>query len=114
VHKEVQAIKRLCGPAAHVNIVQVLNHGYLSNPMFYFIDMVELCDLTLHDYVHPETPSKLPQSITRFVRGGSWHSVFQIWTVISHIARGVEYVHEKDHVHRDIKPRNGISLISPH
>ena len=74
---------------------------------------MELCDLTLHDYIHPETPSNLPQSIPCFVRGGSWHSVFQIWTVISDIASGVEYVHDKGHVHRDIKPRNGISLISP-
>ena len=31
----------------------------------------------------------------------------QMWTVMSQIAGGVEYIHGEHQIHRDIKPGNG-------
>jgi|SRR5271155_3175323 len=104
IRKEVEAIKKLCGIDTHVNIIQVLNHGHLSNPIFYFIDM-ELCDLNLHDYIHGQNPSEL---LPHFSRGEGVKSV--LWTVMSQIASGVEYIHRQNQVHRDIKPANDDAL----
>ena len=111
MQKEVQAIRKLCGPGAHRNIVQVLNHGQLLNAPYYYIDM-EFCDLNLHDYIHQNTNPEAAQStIPYFTRGTGSASSLQIWVVMSHIAAGVEYVHRKGHVHRDIKPANGIGSL---
>ena len=32
-----------------------------------------------------------------------------VWTIGIHIAEGLEFLHFHGHVHRDLKPRNGIS-----
>jgi serine/threonine protein kinase len=106
VQKEVQAIKRLCGPGAHINIVQVLNHGQLSQAPFYFIDM-EFCDWNLDDYIHRKTRPEPSESIPYFIEGAG---SLQIWVVMSQIAAGVEYIHRKSHVHRDVKPANGAAF----
>lgn len=111
MHKEIQAIKRLCGPDTHVNIVQVLNHGHLSNPIFYFIDM-ELCDSNLHDYIYRKDSNGPSKPMTSVLRGAGLNLVLQIWTIMSQIAAGVEYIHEQRHVHRDLKPANGLALRS--
>jgi serine/threonine protein kinase len=111
LQKEVQAVSTLCGPGTHVNIVQILNHGQLSNDTYYFIDM-ELCDLSLHDYIHQKPVSGELESIPYFIRGAGSTSSLQIWIVMSQIAAGVEYIHGKGHIHRDIKPSNGtVSLL---
>jgi len=109
VQQEVQAIEKLCGPGTHVNIVQVLDHGLLSNYPYYFIDM-ELCDLSLHDFIHLQNSPLPSQSVPYFAKDKS--SVQQIWTVMSQIAGGVEYIHRQRQIHRDIKPGNGDSLPS--
>ena len=110
VKKEVDAIKQLCGPGAHVNIVQVLNHGRLSNTPYYFIDM-DFCDLNLHDYIHRERLPESSESLPYVLRGAGSASSLQIWEIMSQIAAGVEYIHQKRHVHRDIKPANGASSL---
>jgi serine/threonine protein kinase len=109
VEKEVQAIERLCGPGAHVNIVQVLNHGLLWDFPYYYIDM-ELCDMNLSDYIQSTTLADSSKSLPRFVKGGGTDSLLQIWTVMSQIASGVEYIHCEHQIHRDIKPGNGVPL----
>jgi serine/threonine protein kinase len=90
-----------------VNIVQVLDHGLLANYPYYFIDM-ELCDLSLHDFIHRSTSCEPSESIPYFTKGGG--SILQIWDIMSQIARGVEYVHSQGQVHRDITPGNGNPL----
>ena len=111
MQKEVNAVKNLCGPGAHVNIVQVLAHGQLSNAPYYFIDM-ELCNLNLHDYIHREPSAEPLESMPDIIREPGSASSLQIWVVMSQIAAGVEYIHRKGHVHRDIKPANGtVSLL---
>ena len=110
MQKEVTAIKKLCGPGAHINIVQVLAHGQLPNAPYYFIDM-ELCDLNLQEYIHQEPSTEPSGSIPYIIRGVASASSLQIWVVMSQIAAGVEYIHQKGHVHRDIKPANGAASL---
>jgi len=106
VEKEVRAIQRLCGAEAHVNIVQVLNHGLLWDFPYYYIDM-ELCDMNLSYYIQSTTPAEPSNSLPRFIGGGGTDSLLQIWTVMSQIASGVEYIHREHQIHRDIKTGNG-------
>ena len=108
LQKEVLAITRLCGPDTHPNIVQVLNHDMMSNAVVYFIDM-ELCDLSLHEFVHCESSEGIPYSITSLAQ-----NPFLLWDIMSQISNGVEYIHHQGQVHRDIKPRNSISLCIPY
>jgi len=103
VQKEVQAIEKLCGPGTHGNIVQVFDHGLLSQYPYYFIDM-ELCDFNLHDFIHRETAES-----SEFVAQLDG-SISQIWTIMSQLASAVEFIHGQGQVHRDIKPANGKSL----
>ena len=66
--------------------------------------------MTLHDFIHQQNPPVPSESIPYLTRDNS--SVLQIWTVMSQIASGVEYIHRQRQVHRDIKPGNGDSLFS--
>jgi len=112
VEREVHAIQRLCvGPETHRNIVQVMNHGLLWNSPYYYIDM-ELCDLNLEDYIQEKTPSNTVGSLPCFIKGGGLDALIQTWTIMSQIASGVEYIHSEHQIHRDIKPGNGILVIS--
>ena len=88
-----------------VNIVQVLNHGLLLYHASYYIDM-ELCDLNLDEYIHKNPPSTQSTSLPTFEREAGLTTLLQIWTVMSHIAGGIDYIHRKRHVHRDLKPAN--------
>jgi len=112
LQKEVMAIKKLCGPDAHINVVQVLAHGQLPNAPYYFIDM-ELCDLNLDDYIHWEPSAKLSKLMLYIIRETGSVSPLQICVVMSQIAVAVEYIHQKGHIHRDIKPANGAPSLFP-
>jgi serine/threonine protein kinase len=111
LEREVKAIKKLCGPAAHPNIVQVVDHGLLWSCDFYYIDM-ELCNMSLDDYLHPKHPPDASTLLPCFVKGGGSDSLVQMWTIMSQIARGVDYIHRLHKIHRDIKPANSMTLIS--
>jgi serine/threonine protein kinase len=113
----------------HPNIVQIINHGTLgkwSESNIDFIDM-ELCDVTLTnyvDYVHNRTPIDPPsapvdtlftlhRTDAAFVRKdcGPLEKVQNLWTIGVHIASGLEFLHARSHIHRDVKPGNGMSTI---
>jgi serine/threonine protein kinase len=105
LEKEARNIANITKIGVHNNIITITAHGTIKD--YYFIDM-ELCDLNLHDYIYRETPPEPSESIPYFVKGEGWLTAIQIWNVMRHIAAGVEYIHLKGHIHRDIKPRNGI------
>jgi serine/threonine protein kinase len=110
VEKEVRAVQRLCGVGTHINIVQVLNHRLLWNHPYYSIDM-ELCDMSLDDYLHPKSTRGPSNSLPYYVKGGGTDSMVQMWTIMSQIAGGVEYIHGEHQIHRDIKPGNGNPVL---
>jgi serine/threonine protein kinase len=96
----------------HRHIVQVLQHDWFETNSDYYIDM-ELCSLTLHDYIHdrasfieriPDLPNHAPIFVSDHC---SVHlKLLNIWTIISHIAQGLDFIHGEHYTHRDIKPLN--------
>lgn len=100
-----------------MNIVDILSHGWLKGAgSIYFIDM-ELADFSLGEYIRyhdvsgkmsantdldisPSHPVLVERSCTDILR------LHNVWTIISHILRGLEFLHKLGHVHRDIKPDN--------
>jgi serine/threonine protein kinase len=67
---------------------------------------MELCDMNLSDYIQATSPADHSKSLPHFIKGGGTDSLLQIWTVMSQIASGVEYIHREHQIHRDIKPVN--------
>ena len=64
---------------------------------------MELCDLTLEDYIYEDSPDVAPC----FIRNvSSSLKEMQIWNVMKQIVSGVEFIHLYNEVHRDLKPRN--------
>jgi serine/threonine protein kinase len=60
---------------------------------------MELCDATLDDYISGGGNAV----------GFKWEdTVGYLWKVMGDIASGLEFIHSKDWVHRNLKPRNGI------
>jgi serine/threonine protein kinase len=107
VENEVRAITKLCGKAAHSNIVEVFRLGELIDVPFYFIDM-ELCQMNLANYIYRDSNS-LPTFVPRFVKDASASAkALQIWNIVRQIASGVAYIHSYNEIHRDLKPQNGL------
>jgi serine/threonine protein kinase len=114
IENEGRLISSFLENGGHENIVAVTSHGWIRD--FYFIDM-ELCDLTLHDYIAYFDASGLlappfeiiPQLSPVFVekKCSPTLKIQNILTIGTHIARGLEFMHGKGQVHRDLKPRNG-------
>jgi len=109
----------LAKDGGHPNIVLALHHGALSRHQYYF-DM-ELCDLTLHEYIHGTRPEEIVNAVANlgdplkttfaevtFVNkeSGLETTLLNIWTIMSHVAAGLEFMHERGQVHRDLKPKN--------
>lgn len=115
IENEARAIAKLCEGPGHRNIVRVLRHKWLGWGNYYFIDM-ELCEVNLKSYINGERGSivedrEFPHLINiAFVEQGCsmQTKLLNIWTVMSHLAQGVRFIHGHDLAHRDLKPRNGI------
>jgi serine/threonine protein kinase len=124
IENEATAVAALRRFGTHQNIVAILGHNWLPNSSnCYFIDM-ELCDFSLLDYIdyhyrngrslgNLELGDTLPPTVVDKGR-----SVFvrmqNAWTIGSHIACGLEFMHAHNQAHRDLNPRNGTSLDSSH
>ena len=94
ITNELRALEKIC-TKAHPNVIEVFQHNWLLPQSMYYIDM-ELCDLSLYDFIHQKTPLGEPESSAYFTIGDS----VQIWNVMSQIASGLEYVHSQGQVQR--------------
>ena len=106
--REIRAVESLCRDGVHSNIVPVLRHGELDRD-FYFIDMV-LCDLSLENYIQKSWTPKMRNEVPKYTmvvtpRTACSHA----WEIMEDIMKGLKFVHEHGHIHRDLKPRNGPS-----
>lgn len=99
IRNEARAITKLCQPGCHSNIVSVFRHGDVVDAPFYYIDM-ELCVWNLEYFMHQEN------------NGLKRLSMQDVWDIMTQIASGVVFIHEQREIHRDLKPRNGMSLVS--
>jgi len=73
---------------------------------------MELCDLNLATYIHHN--STVPKTIPNLILDDlsdrdAWTN--QIWGIMEDLMSGLTFVHEHKSIHRDLKPRNGISSI---
>jgi serine/threonine protein kinase len=107
IENEAAAITALCGEGTCDRIVTVLRHGWLPrNPSYYFIDM-EYCGETLEAKI-PTIWRDLRQESCPILKDFDWVEVTDVGL---DIAAGLEYIHQHGMVHRDLKPRNGLSSL---
>jgi serine/threonine protein kinase len=99
IQSGIRAMDGLCR-GQHPNIVKILNSGLLEpHGGYYFMDM-ELCDAHLADFLASRGLSK---------QQFEWpDSVSYLWEIMGNIASGLEFIHSKLYVHRDLKPTHGI------
>jgi serine/threonine protein kinase len=80
-------------------------------PTYYRIDM-ELCEMDLDAYIQQDFPFSFSPVVAE---SSSPHVDLSLKTrlqciqkIVNDIVSGVSYIHKKNEVHRDLKPRNGI------
>lgn len=82
-------------------MVKVFDLGWLPESEF-FIDM-EWCDMNLDEWIKGKSVSA-----QAFVRS---KTTMEILDLMIAIANALAFIHSKKEVHRDLKPRNGSTLI---
>jgi serine/threonine protein kinase len=119
IKNEASIVDSIREHGGHENIIGVLKHGWLRGMALnvYFIDM-ELGTLTLADYIRYcksfKSPTldvaAIPASSPVFIHkdGTLLERIGNMWTIGLHLARGLEFMHRLGHVHRDMKPSNGM------
>jgi tetratricopeptide (TPR) repeat protein len=111
IESEARAIIRIYLNRAPPNLIQVISHGWVNEAVgLYRIDM-ELCACNLEQYMNREVDIRFEMRHLacpgRFAEVGSHPGPWQKWDIMEQICEGVRFIHSKDLVHRDVKPRNG-------
>lgn len=106
IDNEMRAIEILCERDTHENIVKVLEHGWLTNSPYYFIDM-ELCDYNLETYIYSDRLPWLNEIYPSDPQSVNDIGLYNMWGIVEQIVLGLEFIHSHRLVHRDLKPRNG-------
>lgn len=109
IDNEVKINARFRDSAGNNNIVRVLDHGWLRRyPNWYYFDL-ELCALSLGDYISGKFKYILglehfwgPEFASNKILG-----CLTLWKIMEHISGGLEFIHGHRAVHRDLKPANG-------
>jgi serine/threonine protein kinase len=111
IENEVKAITGICATGGHQNIITILQHGPLRSTDYYFIDM-ELCEVNLADYISNSydrtrlTDSSVGKSKSPVVVMRDcllYEERENIYTIMHHIAAGLEFLHERKYAHRDLE-----------
>src|ERR1700694_5976076 len=100
-------IDRLIADGGHENMINVFKHDWLLNERYY-IDM-ELCLFNLQHFIDEDVKSALGLS-KYFDPGQSSDQNLQslsMWSILTSISKGLEYIHRSGELHRDLKPQNG-------
>ena len=111
IQNEVRVLSALQQEGGQENIITILDHGR-NKFGYYFIDM-DLCESTLSEYIEYHRgvqpckidPQKLSTLSPVFVQKDG-ALLDNLWTIGIHITRGLEFMHKKNYVHRDLKPGN--------
>jgi len=73
---------------------------------------MEFCEKNLASFIYEGLDTTAPNCPEHFAAGVAcppiWCRQREILGVMVQLVNGVEYIHEKDQVHRDLKPTNGI------
>ena len=114
IQKELRVIEAVCKNDTQENIVKVLGTGMLKMSSLYFVDM-ERCDLTLREYLQGKLPTMSSRESMNedgglfFKEERAWLSVQKAWYITEHTSKGINFIHSKGLVHRDINPNNSKS-----
>jgi serine/threonine protein kinase len=107
IENEIASILRLYDSGGNPHIVTIQKIGDI--PQNVFFDM-ELCDMNLSDYIYGTQDES--SAATYFIKDQPPPMKSQqIWNVMLKITKGVEFLHAKNMVHRDLKPVSGILHI---
>ena len=87
----------------HPNIIIVFKDGVFKINVHKYIDM-QVCEMNLEEYNYASWKASLVETdIPPDLRAN------QIWKIVIDIASGLEFLHGRGKVHRDLKPTNGNS-----
>lgn len=105
---EVRIVSKLMATGGHQNIVRILRHGWLEQNCSYYFDM-ERCPLTLEAFIRFRFREVLGLQQFFGVHGASDpQGVFGMWHIIIDATSGLDFIHNLNEVHRDLKPGNGM------
>lgn len=104
IANEVRANTKLCQPNCHNNIVEVFGCGWMPPPnaSYFFIDM-EYCETDLEQHINNSIRADA-SDLSQITDSSSFADALQI---LDDVTCGLEFIHEHDEVHRDLKPKNG-------
>ena len=105
INNELRVIKKIERLGGHVNIVSMLRYGKLMTGQHY-VD-TELCTLTLEEFVEGDLKAVLGPSKYFSRCSTDACKPLTMWEIITHISRGLNFLHSNGELHRDLKPSNG-------
>lgn len=65
--------------------------------------------MNLEDFIERDIAKKLNKEYFDPMGNGKVPECLKLWTIMRHIASGLEYIHSLREMHRDLKPQNCIS-----
>ena len=99
IQNEARVNRKLCSLGGHENIVEVFRQGEVRDCGMFYVDM-ELCDGNLEHFIEESYAND--RSI----------DLRLVWNIAMEIVSGVAFIHKHGEVHRDLKPRNSMALLT--